>query len=87
MPAKIIDGKVIAEEVRNQVQKDVQGIIEKGLRRPALATVLVGDNPASHIYVSSKHKACQLIGIESIGHELPAGATQDQVIELVQIIE
>jgi len=84
MPAKIIDGKAIAEEVRNQVQKDVQDIIDKGLRRPALATVLVGDNPASHIYVSSKHKACQQVGIESIGHELPAGATQEQVIDLVR---
>ncbi len=84
MTAKIIDGKAIAEEVRNQVQKDVQDIIDKGLRRPALATVLVGDNPASHIYVSSKHKACQQVGIESIGHELPAGATQEQVIDLVR---
>ena len=84
MPAKIIDGKAIAEEVRNQVQKDVQDIIDKGLRRPALATVLVGDNPASHIYVSSKHKACQQVGIESIGHELPAGATQEQVTDLVR---
>ena len=84
MTAKIIDGKAIAEEVRNQVMIDVQGFIDKGIRRPALATVLVGDNPASHIYVSSKHKACQQVGIESIGYELPAGATQNQVIELVR---
>jgi methylenetetrahydrofolate dehydrogenase (NADP+) / methenyltetrahydrofolate cyclohydrolase len=84
MTAKIIDGKAIAEEVRNQVQIDVQDFIDRGLRRPALATLLVGDNPASHIYVSSKHKACQQVGIESIGHELPAGASQDQVIELLR---
>jgi len=59
MTAALIDGKLIAEEVRMQVKRTVEERIAAGKSRPGLATVLVGDNPASHVYVRSKRKACQ----------------------------
>ena len=83
MTAEIIDGKLIAQQVRSRVAEDVAHMVESGLQRPGLATVLVGDNPASKVYVSSKQKACGEAGIESFGFTLPATATQDEVEGLV----
>ena len=84
MPATIIDGKAIAEEVRRDTARQVEKLVGAGGPRPGLATVLVGDNPASHTYVKAKRKACAEVGIESFGHELPATATQAEVESLVQ---
>ena len=84
MPATIIDGKAIAEEVRKETARQVEKLVAAGGPRPGLATVLVGDNPASHTYVKAKRKACAEVGIESFGHELPATATQAEVESLVQ---
>ena len=84
MTAALIDGKLIAEEVRMQVKRAVEERIAAGKSRPGLATVLVGDNPASHVYVRSKRKACAEVGIESFGFELPADATQEQVEKVVR---
>ena len=83
MTAKIIDGKLAAEEIRAAVTAEVAKRVEEGKSRPGLATVLVGDDPGSHTYVRSKHKACLEAGIESFGHELPATATQAEVETLV----
>ena len=83
MTASIIDGKVIASEVRTEVAQGVEKLLADGGPRPGLATVLVGDNPASHTYVKAKRKACAEAGIESFGHELPATATQAEVEGLV----
>jgi len=83
MTASIIDGKVIAAEVRTEVAQGVEKLLADGGPRPGLATVLVGDNPASHTYVKAKRKACAEAGIESFGHELPATATQAEVEGLV----
>jgi methylenetetrahydrofolate dehydrogenase (NADP+)/methenyltetrahydrofolate cyclohydrolase len=71
MRATLIDGKAIAESLREEVKHKVKERVEKGLPVPGLATVIVGDNPASKVYVRMKHKACQEAGITSIGHELP----------------
>jgi methylenetetrahydrofolate dehydrogenase (NADP+)/methenyltetrahydrofolate cyclohydrolase len=84
MTATIIDGKLLAQQVREQAGADVAKLKEAGLRVPGLATVLVGDNPASKVYVSSKQKACAEAGIESFGHTLPATATQAEVEGLVK---
>jgi len=84
MTAQIIDGTAIAARVRAQVAADVQNRIASGLARPGLATVLVGDNPASQTYVRSKRKACSEVGIESFPSELPTAATQREVEELVR---
>jgi len=84
MTAQIIDGKLIAEKVRQTVAEDVAAMLAAGRPRPGLATVLVGDNPASQVYVSSKQKACAQAGIESFGFKLEATATQDEVENLVK---
>jgi 5,10-methylene-tetrahydrofolate dehydrogenase/methenyl tetrahydrofolate cyclohydrolase len=84
MTAQIIDGKMIAESVRQQVAEDVTAMVNAGRPRPGLATVLVGENPASQVYVSSKQKACGQVGIESFGFKLPATAGQAEVEGLVK---
>jgi methylenetetrahydrofolate dehydrogenase (NADP+)/methenyltetrahydrofolate cyclohydrolase len=81
---QILDGSAIAEQVRTEVKNEVEARLAAGKSRPGLATVLVGDNPASHVYVRSKHKACAEAGIENFGHELPATATQAEVEALVK---
>jgi len=83
MTAKIIDGKAVAADIRAEVAAGVDGLREQGIV-PGLATVLVGDDPASHKYVSMKRKMCAEVGIESFHNELPASATENEVLELVR---
>jgi methylenetetrahydrofolate dehydrogenase (NADP+) / methenyltetrahydrofolate cyclohydrolase len=83
MTATIIDGKAIAEKIRLQVRDEVSRMREEHNYVPGLATVLVGENPASATYVRSKQKTCAELGIRSIGHELPAEALQQEVEKLV----
>jgi methylenetetrahydrofolate dehydrogenase (NADP+)/methenyltetrahydrofolate cyclohydrolase len=78
-PATVIDGKAIAAEVRREVARQVAAMDVK----PGLATVLVGDDPASAIYVANKQKACREVGIEPIDHRPPRDATQGQVAALI----
>jgi methylenetetrahydrofolate dehydrogenase (NADP+) / methenyltetrahydrofolate cyclohydrolase len=84
MHATLIDGKAIAELLREEVKQKVTERVDKGLHTPGLATVIVGENPASKVYVRMKHKACQEAGINSIGHELPKESTQAEVEDLVR---
>ena len=86
MGAKLIDGKAIAESLREEVKQKVKERVAKGLPVPGLATVIIGDNPASKVYVRMKQKACQEAEIISVGHELPADATQDEVESLVRTL-
>jgi methylenetetrahydrofolate dehydrogenase (NADP+)/methenyltetrahydrofolate cyclohydrolase len=83
MTAKIIDGKAIAAEIRQEIAKGVKELVAAGGPRPGLAAVLVGENPASQTYVRMKRKACEELGIESFGYELPADASQAEVEKLV----
>ena len=83
MTAKIIDGKLIAQQVREGVAAEVARRTAAGKPKPGLATVLVGDRPDSAAYVASKQKACHELGMESFHHHLPADATQEQVEDLV----
>ena len=84
MSAKLIDGKAIAQQVREQVAADVAERSAAGRPRPVLATVLVGDRPDSAAYVASKGKACLELGMGSISEHLPGDATQEQVEALVR---
>jgi len=84
MTARIIDGKVIADEMRTEIQKGVEALLAGGGPRPGLATVLVGENPASHTYVRMKRKACADLGIDSFPHEMPATSSQEEVERLVK---
>ena len=84
MPAQLIDGAAIAAKVRAQVAAEVEKRVAAGKPRPGLAAVLVGENPASQVYVRNKRKACAEVGIESFGYELPKTATQAEVEDLVR---
>ena len=84
MTASDLDGKAIAENVRSQVKECVAARIAEGKIAPGLATILVGENPASQIFVRSRHRACHEAGIISTGYELPATSTQEEVEALIQ---
>ncbi|CCG86487.1 bifunctional methylenetetrahydrofolate dehydrogenase/methenyltetrahydrofolate cyclohydrolase FolD [Erwinia piriflorinigrans] len=83
MVAKIIDGKTIAQQVRNEVAGLVQQRVAAGKRAPGLAVVLVGENPASQIYVSSKRRACEEVGFLSRSYDLPATTSEAQLLDLI----
>jgi 5,10-methylene-tetrahydrofolate dehydrogenase/methenyl tetrahydrofolate cyclohydrolase len=80
----LIDGQAVAERIRNEIGQRVAELAKKHNLRPGLATVLVGDDTASHTYVKMKRKACAKAGIESFHHELPGDTTQDALLKLVQ---
>jgi methylenetetrahydrofolate dehydrogenase (NADP+)/methenyltetrahydrofolate cyclohydrolase len=84
MSAQIIDGKAIAQKVKQEVAEAVARRVAAGKSRPGLATVLVGDRVDSATYVRSKQKACEELGMVSFSHHLPADATQEQVEGLVR---
>jgi len=84
MSAMIINGTEIAQQLRIDVTKEVAERVQAGKPKPGLATVLVGDNPASHVYVRSKQKACAEAGIDSFGFDLPASASQQEIQDLVK---
>jgi 5,10-methylene-tetrahydrofolate dehydrogenase/methenyl tetrahydrofolate cyclohydrolase len=83
MKAKILDGKALAATARAEVATKVAARKTAGGTTPGLATVLVGNDPASETYVRNKRKACEEAGIASFGFELPAGASQSELLELI----
>jgi methylenetetrahydrofolate dehydrogenase (NADP+)/methenyltetrahydrofolate cyclohydrolase len=84
MAAQIIDGKAVAARVRAQVATTVAEFVAEHGRAPGLATILVGDDPASAIYVGGKQKASAEVGIQGFDHRLPADAPEDEVIGLIE---
>ena len=84
MTAKIIDGEAVASKIREQVKADVEEMVRTHGFPPGLATVLVGDNPASRQYVRMKQNRCKKVGIVSFGHTLPAETGQEEVEQLVR---
>ncbi|MGD8539910.1 MAG: tetrahydrofolate dehydrogenase/cyclohydrolase catalytic domain-containing protein, partial [Candidatus Aminicenantes bacterium] len=84
MTAKIIDGEAVASKIRETVRADVEEMVETHGFAPGLATVLVGENPASQQYVRMKQNRCKKVGIVSFGHTLPAETGQDEVERLVR---
>ncbi len=83
MPAQIIDGKAVAAGVRARVSAEVAAFRVEAGRAPALATVIVGEDPASQLYVRNKHRACEEVGIGSVHHDLVASTRQNELLELV----
>jgi methylenetetrahydrofolate dehydrogenase (NADP+)/methenyltetrahydrofolate cyclohydrolase len=84
VPATLIDGKAVAAEVRAEVARGVEGFAAEHGRRPGLATVLVGDDPASHIYVGSKRKLTEEVGMRSVHHGLAADVAPAELLALVE---
>ncbi|MGF1546555.1 MAG: bifunctional methylenetetrahydrofolate dehydrogenase/methenyltetrahydrofolate cyclohydrolase FolD [Thiotrichales bacterium] len=83
MPAALIDGKAISAAVRLEIRNEVERITFAGARPPGLAVVLVGENPASVIYVGHKRKACAEVGFHSEAHNLPPDAPEADLIDLI----
>jgi methylenetetrahydrofolate dehydrogenase (NADP+)/methenyltetrahydrofolate cyclohydrolase len=84
MSARIIDGKAVAAAVRERVAAEVVAFEEKCGRTPMLVTVIVGDDPASEVYVAGKHRACEQVGIRSSHHGLSAETTERELLALVE---
>lgn len=83
--AILIDGKAVSAKVKEQAAKEVEALKEQGIC-PGLAVVLVGDDPASRIYVNNKKKACEATGIRSMEYTLPASVSQKELLELVKTL-
>jgi methylenetetrahydrofolate dehydrogenase (NADP+) / methenyltetrahydrofolate cyclohydrolase len=83
MSARIIDGKAVGAAVRERVAGEVTAFEEGMGRAPTLATVIVGEDPASQVYIRNKHRACEEAGMGSVHHALPADTTQSKLLELV----
>lgn len=84
MTAQLIDGKAVATSIKQSLKQKIDTRVSQGLRQPGLAVVLVGEDPASQVYVRNKEKACQEIGIISVPHVLPAKTTQEALLALIQ---
>jgi methylenetetrahydrofolate dehydrogenase (NADP+) / methenyltetrahydrofolate cyclohydrolase len=84
MAARVIDGKAVAAAVRERVKVDVAAYEQETGRVPGLATVLVGDDPASEIYVRNKRRTCEEVGMRSVHHGIEAGIKQGELLDLVR---
>lgn len=83
MTAKIIDGKAIAAEIRQNVKQRVDHRLAQGQRAPGLAVVLVGSDAASQVYVSNKRKSCAEVGFVSKSYDLPTTTTQEELLSKI----
>ena len=86
MTARVLDGRAVARQIFEQVSRDVSARVSAGGSRPRLATVLVGEDPASAQYVELKQKNARQVGIESEDHRLPATTTTDELLSLVNAL-
>lgn len=84
--AQIIDGKAISAKVKEQVRLETQQLWEKHGIQPGLAVVIVGNDPASRVYVNNKKKACEAVGFQSFEYALPEETTQEELLELVETL-
>ncbi|MGD8933114.1 MAG: bifunctional methylenetetrahydrofolate dehydrogenase/methenyltetrahydrofolate cyclohydrolase FolD [Chromatiales bacterium] len=83
MSAQILDGKAIAADLKQQIKSKVEARLAEGRRRPGLAVVLVGENPASQVYVRNKRRSCEEVGFLSVSHDLPDTTSQDELLSLI----
>ena len=86
MTAKIIDGKSIANDLLDTVRKLILINEKEGIRNPCLAVILIGDNPASHVYVKNKKLACEKVGIKSLAYDFDESITEQELLKLVKDI-
>ncbi len=81
--AEKIDGRAIARAIEEQTSAEVEALVAMGKNRPGLTVILVGEDPASDVYVTHKVKACERVGMRSTEHRLPAGTTQEELLALI----
>jgi methylenetetrahydrofolate dehydrogenase (NADP+) / methenyltetrahydrofolate cyclohydrolase len=83
MSAQILDGKALSERIVDGLKQRVDALLASGKRAPALAVILVGEDPASSIYVRNKRRACERADVRSVSHDLPAATTQSELLALI----
>jgi methylenetetrahydrofolate dehydrogenase (NADP+)/methenyltetrahydrofolate cyclohydrolase len=83
MAARILNGKSIADDLLQEVKRRVEARLQAGKRAPGLAVILVGDNPASAIYVRNKRRSCEIAGVRSVSYDLPGSTLQQELLELI----
>ena len=83
MTAQLIDGKAIALQLTNSIKERVEERTSRGLRAPGLAVVLIGEDPASKVYVGKKRKDCERVGFKSVSHDLPASTSEQELLSLI----
>jgi len=84
MTAQIIDGNAIARRIKEDVKRRVEARVAAGKRKPGLAVILVGADPASKVYVNKKRQSCEEVGFESRAYDLPEATTQQELLQLVE---
>lgn len=84
MAAQLIDGKALSQAVRDKIAQEAAALLARTGVKPGLAAILVGDDPASHLYVKNKQKACEAVGIYVADHKLPASTTQPDLLALIE---
>jgi methylenetetrahydrofolate dehydrogenase (NADP+)/methenyltetrahydrofolate cyclohydrolase len=82
--AAILDGKEVSKIYRERIKKEIETFREKGFREPSLAVVLVGNDPASQVYVNNKRKACQKVGMRSLFYHLPEDTSEEKLLSVVR---
>jgi len=83
MPAQIISGTEIAKQIREELKQEIAELKEKHNLTPGLVTVLVGEDPASQVYVRSKVKTCEALGVHSERYDLPADTSEEKLLTLI----
>jgi methylenetetrahydrofolate dehydrogenase (NADP+)/methenyltetrahydrofolate cyclohydrolase len=86
MSAKIIDGRALAEQIKAQIRTATEALAAAGKRRPGLAVIMVGDAAASEVYVRNKRRSCELAGIVSSAHDLPASTSEADLLDLIRLL-
>jgi len=79
----ILDGKNLSTKIKEDIKKDIENLKKQGFREPCLAVILVGNDPASQVYVNNKKKSCEEVGIKSLSYNLPENITQEELLELI----
>jgi len=83
---QLLDGKALSKKIRNNVGNDIKALKDEKSIVPGLAVLLVGNDPASHVYVGMKKKACEEVGIYSITHEMPDSISQDAIVDTIKMM-
>lgn len=86
MTASLLYGKPIADSIKQDIKKTIQSWVDKGIRRPSLAVILMGEDPASEIYVRNKRQACEEVGIISRYYALATDTTESQLLDLINML-
>lgn len=83
MSAQVISGNAVASQIKNEIAQQAAFFVQQGMRTPGLAVILVGTDPASQVYVTSKRKTCTELGIYSKSYDLPSNTTEDELLSLI----